>query len=311
MNVVLTPEGSSGLRGTDEQTALLPEGAAITNRPGRLEQQGIWWTLIETTEQGERAIKLLPNGTLDQMVRTHEAAKEPITFNVSGLVTVFGEENYLLARSAMRVAKEAEEFSTPAPPVEAPDGKLSAEDVRARLQDSSSTQTIITPLGAPRGHDANPDTLARAALLIPGGTPLMSRPGRLVRSGDWLTFYFESDHPDNPQPAMKMLPSQTLSLMMEAAPAHTPGLVFLVSGEVTEYRGENYLLARAAMRRIDSGNLSQIVARAHATPKVRIARMVSPKGPRPALLDEWFSNCTDMNVAATQQDRRLIRAGTR
>jgi hypothetical protein len=31
--------------------------------------------------------------------------------------------------------------------------------------------------------------------------------------------------------------------------------VFIVSGEVTVFAGENYLLPRAARRRIDSGNL--------------------------------------------------------
>ena len=43
--------------------------------------------------------------------------------------------------------------------------------------------------------------------------------------------------------------------MIDAAERDSIGLVFLVSGEVTRFEGGNYLLARAAMRRIDPGNL--------------------------------------------------------
>jgi hypothetical protein len=65
---------------------------------------------------------------------------------------------------------------------------------------------------------------------------------------------FESDHPEYPEPPMKLLPNQSVELMLRASARGGGGLVFVVSGEVTLFEGENYLLPRVAMRRIDTGN---------------------------------------------------------
>ena len=69
---------------------------------------------------------------------------------------------------------------------------------------------------------------------------------------------FESDDADCPQPPMKLLPNLNVENMVRAVEEEgQTGLVFLVSGEVTAFLGENYLLPRAALRRIDAGNLRQ------------------------------------------------------
>jgi hypothetical protein len=66
---------------------------------------------------------------------------------------------------------------------------------------------------------------------------------------------FESDHPDRPEPPIKLLPNKSLEFMVRTSERESIGLVFLVSGEATVFQGENYLLSRVAMQRIDTGNL--------------------------------------------------------
>ncbi len=54
---------------------------------------------------------------------------------------------------------------------------------------------------------------------------------------------------------MKLLPNRNVELMAHALEEAGSDMVFLVSGEVTAFSGENYLLPRVVMRRTDSGNL--------------------------------------------------------
>ncbi len=111
---------------------------------------------------------------------------------------------------------------------------------------------------APSGFESQPRRLrspATPANLLLDGSPLVARPGRIVRQGSWWTFVFESDHPDNPEPPMILLPNQGLELMVRLAGSGRAGTVFLVSGEVTAFEGANYLLPRSVARRIDTGNL--------------------------------------------------------
>ena len=94
-----------------------------------------------------------------------------------------------------------------------------------------------------------------AASLRPEGLTLVNRPGRVFREGAWWVFAFESDHPEHPEPPMKLLASRGVELMAQTAERGERGLVFLVSGEVTVFEGENYLLPTLVTRRIELGNL--------------------------------------------------------
>jgi len=105
-------------------------------------------------------------------------------------------------------------------------------------------------------YDRNEATRAVAKhSLLPDGSPLVERPGRLTSSPDGWVFVFESDRPDYPEPPMALLLNMNTQLMVEALAQDSTGLVFLVSGEVTSFGGRNYLLPRVAQRRIDTGNL--------------------------------------------------------
>ena len=60
--------------------------------------------------------------------------------------------------------------------------------------------------------------------------------------------------PDRP---IKLLPSRNTERMVQAREQENVGLVFVVSGEVTAFEGENVLLPLLAVQRIDMGNLSK------------------------------------------------------
>ena len=96
-----------------------------------------------------------------------------------------------------------------------------------------------------------------SAVMLPDGTPLISRPGRLIRDGDWWTFVFESNSADYAEPPLRLLPNKNLDLMIHVSRGSPSGIVLIVSGEVTAFRQRNYLLVRAATRRIDTGNLKK------------------------------------------------------
>ena len=305
-NPVIVPasrlDADGKVRDSDVDLAakLIPEGFPVISRVGTLVRRGqgddLWWTFVFDDLPADHAdlppIKILPNATLEPMARTVAGASAgagspagggdgegapSLKFEVSGLITVFQGENYLLARIAMRATdpeaqrlaprnsdrdgeaeppdgakEEAAKSDSQTPPEVAAEGDV--EDVLRALQEERSfrepvSMVAITPASAPQ----DPPSVRPA--LIPEGSPMMERAGRLVRQGNWWTLAFESDHRDHPELPIKVLPNKTLEKMVETMQSSSIGLVFIVSGHVTVFEGENYLLAQTARRRLASGNL--------------------------------------------------------
>ncbi|MBI4718125.1 MAG: hypothetical protein HY763_10000 [Planctomycetes bacterium] len=262
-NEVIPSAGALERRDRPAERRLMPEGSHQINRSGRIAFHDGWWTLA-TGVDGEAPLRLLPNATLESMMRSNLGADSAIEFAVSGEYTVFENENYLVVRWAARNAPPAKPSAPPpatgesvppaasatGAPAVAPDA--AAEDVLSLLQKQQPAQEVVSP--AATGLAPVPRKRAGRALLT-DGTPLVNRPGRLVREGAWWTFVFESDRPEHPEPPLKLLPNKSVELMVQASQRGTAGVVFVVSGEVTSFDDQNYLLARAAMRRVDLGNL--------------------------------------------------------
>ena len=271
VNPVIEPASVLALKGVPIKQPLWPEGAYWVQRSGRLARDGRWWTFVPDDEPQAGPIKLLPNATLEAMVRSNKGLARPLRFAVSGELTVFQDENYLLPRFATRATdqrpkavsgqdhdrgvsrqggvnsgatEEGEAMATDAP----------VDEVLARLRERRPSEELISAAAPPR--PARVDRVATVGwTMMPDGSPLVERPGRIIADGAWWTFVFESDHPEHPEPPMKLLPNQNVELMVEASTRGQAGLVFIVSGEVTVFYGENHLLPRAARLRIDSGNL--------------------------------------------------------
>ena len=129
-------------------------------------------------------------------------------------------------------------------------GQQSAEEtLRQMLESSPQTAQPLRP--AP---DQTPQTDATsgqgavapeapAVPLMREGTLLLDRIGRLTRTRDGLLeFTLEADGSALSDPPLILLPNRRLSQLEDAVRISQRDVKVRVSGEVTEYRGRNYLL---------------------------------------------------------------------
>jgi hypothetical protein len=112
-----------------------------------------------------------------------------------------------------------------------------------------------TDAGADAGGAATTqpaDGTGRQALLLEGAF-LVERPGRLVVEEGQPMFVFHADGSTGVRRTLQILPNQLLETMEREAEAGFTE--FIISAEVTSYRGDNYLLLRKVLRRVGHGNL--------------------------------------------------------
>jgi len=253
VNEVIVPESGVWSGDGSPRRKLWPEDWALVDRTGHLTRDDKWWAFAFDPDDGDPPTRLIPNANLEVMVRTALHATNPVRFVISGQTTVFDNRNYLLVRSVMRDRETLE----PSPPVDAavPATKpvstdAPVDDVLSVLQrETSETDPMDT-----RTRIGAAEAALGARPSRPDGVNVINRPARVVRHGSLYQLVFESDHPDNPEPPLTMLPNQRLSRMITATEAENHGVVFIVSGEITQFLGENFVLVRAATRRLDTGN---------------------------------------------------------
>jgi len=140
----------------------------------------------------------------------------------------------------------------------------SAEEVLKQVLQERPTATPLLPVepGMPvRGRVWSPSdrtSSGQSGQLLPDGYILVDRTGRLVRDGMWWTLVLEgTGQSGSPEQPIRLLPNRMLQTMEVASAGGTRSLLFEVSGEVTEYRGTNYLLVRHVMIKRAAGNLSK------------------------------------------------------
>ncbi len=103
----------------------------------------------------------------------------------------------------------------------------------------AASATAIPPLEAVAPNEPKVTRLRE-------GTFIWNRVGRLVKdekSETWI-FTFDADGKDMSDPPMAILPSRMLMAMEEASDKGAKPIKFKISGEVTEYRGKNFLLIK-------------------------------------------------------------------
>ena len=132
----------------------------------------------------------------------------------------------------------------------------SAEAARDKLFGDSPKTTLPPAATAPAGTE--PVSLGTVqpvgpnepkAKLLMEGTLIYKRVGRLskdAKSGQFL-FTFDSDGTDMRDPPMFVLPSKTLGAMESLSENGARPVRFQITGEVTEYKGKNYLLVHAVL----------------------------------------------------------------
>lgn len=131
---------------------------------------------------------------------------------------------------------------TPPQPREAPRDSLppTAEDILSALRQARPANDVI-----PSDHwRVQPDAARRKALL-PEGLRILNLVGQLDRDADGWVF---RARPDQSYSAFRLLPNRCLDQMVRASRGAGTPLLFSVSGEVTVFKGENYLFPRVAAR---------------------------------------------------------------
>lgn len=88
--------------------------------------------------------------------------------------------------------------------------------------------------------------------LLPDGTLIVERQGRLIWE-DGKPLFVSLLPQTGESETLALLPNRLLEAM-EAAAEHTESQ-FIISAEVTLYRGRNFLLLRKVLRRVEHGNL--------------------------------------------------------
>ncbi len=115
---------------------------------------------------------------------------------------------------------------------------------RTRPVPARAAETVTA--GGPRlGPDGQP--------LLLEGTFLIERPGRLVYDGGRPRFEFLLDDGATAPRILELLPSQLLETMEQEA--RQGFSEFVISAEVTQYQGANYLMLRKVLRRVSNGNI--------------------------------------------------------
>ena len=133
----------------------------------------------------------------------------------------------------------------------------SQEDVLQQLLDDGSTKPLImTPdiPDAPTAPAVKPvDPPAKPPLTVRENDFLVNRLGRLVTDDKGrLLFAYEADAANLSEPPLILLPCRTLELT-EKQLAKKPDARFIVTGEITVYKGQAYLLLRKANLDYDMG----------------------------------------------------------
>lgn len=255
---VIPPAGVPNMEALKPKKALWPEGHVVVERLGVLRQDGAWWRFNWTDAPDEPSVRLLPNATLEEMIRTGGSGEVLATLMVSGEMTVFEHENYLLATVALRTSANEVPSSEPRPKESSPALATDAnvEDVLKLMQSQRPPENLIVQN---RGSAPARSSISKFPPLarLQDGTPITRRPGRLVRSGERWSFVFESDHPGQPEPPLEILPNRNLERMLEISQRDSAGLVFLTSGEATAFEGRNLYFIRSVVRHVDLGNLNK------------------------------------------------------
>ena len=245
------PRGAAG-RSARPGAVLPADGSALNDRTCRLggpDRQG-WRTLqFEPVGDGAspRARRVLPCRLLDRMEAV--ASKKPdALFRIWGENTVYKNRLYLLplAVTVLQGSEPPGGAETPEP--DKPDKPVEVDDVVRELLRDKPERAIVVPVRA----GTSPADSHRA--VAPGvkkpaprarGRIVVDRLVRMKLSDDergWSLARFEADN-TLAEPPMRLLPCRQLALAEKLA----PGGPIRITGQITLYKGRQYLLLRKVL----------------------------------------------------------------
>lgn len=158
-------------------------------------------------------------------------------------------------------AESAAEATTDAAAAEADgDAEAEAETRRKPFQDEILMQLLReqeAPKAIPQQDPSTPDDLATRGPddgreLLVEGTMIVERPAELETGAESVRLVIRLADGERTL-ALEPLESSLRELLERQAKQGATN--FTISGEVTRYRGKNYLLLRKVIQRVDNGNL--------------------------------------------------------
>lgn len=284
-----------GSEGLDESTASgqrrhqeaqvstrLPEGYVLAARPAtfvRDEAGLVAHPVVGADDRVVPPLRLLPNQQLEMLEAVLGALPENATLLLTGRVTEFKGDNYLLVQHLdQQIEPAAPEPQTRLTPDEPPEDvgpagehgtpvetEPSAEEILRKLMEQQARREVVLPPEVYAAENAaGPDAATQDSDAMTGSaadaawaaeTMLIDRVGRILPDGHSWVFVFEDigDRPANkPVP---LLPGRLLESAIQMSQNGTRPAVFIVSGEITLYKGNNHLLLRKLLVRRDLGNI--------------------------------------------------------
>lgn len=176
---------------------------------------------------------------------------------------------------AQEDAPRSDETTRPA--TQPSDEARSADQVKNELDAQLKGSPIIEPSRRARdnrgGEGTPPSTKVNLDPAVVGVAPgagsaaklrregefIVNRTARLVRAanGSQVTIVFESENKNSPESPLIALPSQTLENLEDVLQERGDNTPFIASGEITTYRGANYILLTMWTLTHDKGNLQK------------------------------------------------------
>lgn len=270
------------------------QGKGVTLAPEskiHIEEKGRRWrvadprrTLIVEKDAGSMvvrsalALRLLPNKRLSMLEAVLAGTDRMPNFAFTGPVTEFQGNNYLLTEHLAEVVEapppspagetDATDETPPADRTEGaidtapagPAGEPRPEDIIKQLLEKKPRRALVLPQTMPsavqRPLVPGPGGEAATEQALPEETLLVDQPGRVVPADDkWWIFSFEDRGRQANRRPVRLLPNRMLENAIALTGDESMGVILVVSGEMTEYRGTNYLLLRKVLVQRDWGNL--------------------------------------------------------
>jgi hypothetical protein len=276
-------DASSRSQGTRKRVApeipLLPEGYVVASREAQIEKQGDWFVARVARKANlpdSPPLRVLPNQQLAMLQAVMAQPSAPAGFLITGRITEFLGANYILIESIEEVISAAssgrgqEAASTVAEPETQPQDvppgqEPTAEEILKRLLSRPTRRSVVLPQltqtiapeppassTAPSQPSEQPRSLT--AVLLPEHAMLVDRAGRVVPGEKWWSLVFENRGREAADKPIRLLPSRLLESAISLSRGGTQSAVFLISGEITTYENNNYLLLRKVLLSRQAGN---------------------------------------------------------
>lgn len=248
----------------DDRELLWPEDFLLAGRRGRIRLNGKWWEFVfAPNHEGrvDKPVKVLPNSKLRQMVTYARTTNEAAEFGITGPITEYGGENYVLVGDVTILDRRP---AAPPAPASQESDSTSELSILAQLERDA---TIVRPLRPTSDESESRDTSAAEQIprpsalsrnsggLLHEGTRVSGRVGRLVRESGWRVFVFESDSDAPADAPVRLLPNLSLGSMEDLSGRGNQSPIFVVSGELTVHGARNYMLIRRFRIRREDGNI--------------------------------------------------------